>query len=62
MHERFNTTAHYLMYRAVIDHALLEALAAGPMNDALRRGRSRTAAEALAEYGIVRPVDLRAVR
>ena len=54
-HGRFNATAHYVLYRAVLDRTLRQQLDIGPMTDAMERGRARTAAEALAEYGITRP-------
>jgi predicted ATPase len=56
MHGRFNSTAHYLLYRVVLDQSLRQRLDAGVMTDAMARGRARTAAEALAEYGISRPI------
>ena len=55
MHGRFNATANYVLYRAVLDRLLRERLDPDAMTDAMRRGRARDAAEALAEYGIVRP-------
>lgn len=55
MHGRFNATAHYLLYRVVLDQSLRQRLDAGVMTDAMARGRARTAAEALAEYGTSRP-------
>jgi predicted ATPase/DNA-binding winged helix-turn-helix (wHTH) protein len=61
LHGRFNATAHYVLYRAVLDRALRQALDAGSMTDALARGRARTAADALAEYGITRPDGLGSV-
>jgi predicted ATPase/DNA-binding winged helix-turn-helix (wHTH) protein len=62
MHHRFNTPAHYPLYRAVIDRRLREKLGDGAMNAALLRGRTRTAAGVLAEYGIARPEEIRAAR
>jgi predicted ATPase/DNA-binding winged helix-turn-helix (wHTH) protein len=53
-HSRFNNTAHYVLYRAVLDPSLRRQLDAGVMADAMRRGRARSAAEALAAYGIAR--------
>jgi hypothetical protein len=61
MHERFNATAHYVLYRAVHDRLLREQLDADAMTNAMRSGRARTAAAALAEYGIVRPSGFRPV-
>ena len=49
---RFNTTAHYVLYRVVLDGGLREHLRPQEMSDALARGRRRSAAEALADYGI----------
>jgi hypothetical protein len=62
MHDRFNATAHYVLYRAVLDRALRQELDAGTMTDAMARGRTRTASEALAEYDITRPEGLRSAR
>jgi hypothetical protein len=59
MHERFNATAHYVLYRAVLDRLLRQQLDADAMADAMRRGRARTAVAALAEYGIIRPGAVR---
>jgi predicted ATPase/DNA-binding winged helix-turn-helix (wHTH) protein len=56
-HSRFNTTAHYALYRAVLDRTLRQQLDARSMTDAMTRGRGRTAAEALAAYGITRPMN-----
>lgn len=52
MHSRFNNTAHYVLYRAVLDRPLRSELDAGQRAAATERGRARTAAEALASYGI----------
>jgi hypothetical protein len=54
MHERFNATAHYVLYRAVHERLLREQLDPDAMMNALGRGRTRTAALALAEYGVAR--------
>jgi hypothetical protein len=62
MHDRFNATAHYVLYRAVLDRALHQELDAGAMTDAMARGRTRTSVEALAEYGITRPAGLLSAR
>jgi len=51
---RFNATAHYVLYRAVLDRPLRQQLDPAPMTDAMVRGRARTPAQALAEYGITR--------
>ena len=56
---RFNATAHYVLYRAVLEPSLRRQLGAGDMTDAMMRGRARTAADALAEYGITRPTGFR---
>ena len=61
MHARFNATAHYPLYRAVLDRSLRQQLDAEVLNDAMARGRARTAAEALADYGITRPAGLHTV-
>jgi predicted ATPase len=52
MQGRFNATAHHVMYRAVLDHALRERLEPAALAEALERGRGRTALEALAAYGV----------
>jgi predicted ATPase/DNA-binding winged helix-turn-helix (wHTH) protein len=49
---RFNTTAHYLLYRVALDRPIRRHLDPHEMSDALKRGRGRTAAEAVADYGI----------
>jgi hypothetical protein len=59
MHGRFNATAHYVLYRAVLDRLLRQQLDADAITDAMRRGRARNAADALAAYGIVRPAGFR---
>ncbi len=59
MHGRFNATAHYVLYRAVLDRLLREELDPDAMTDAMRRGRARDAVAALAEYGIERAVGVR---
>ena len=53
MHGRFNATAHYVLFRAVL-HPPLEAMfTPSQLQEAMGRGRSRTAGEVLSEYGIV---------
>jgi predicted ATPase/DNA-binding winged helix-turn-helix (wHTH) protein len=49
---RFNTTAHYLLYRVALDRPIRRHLDPHEMSDALERGQGRTAAEAVADYGI----------
>jgi predicted ATPase/DNA-binding winged helix-turn-helix (wHTH) protein len=61
VHGRFNATAHYVLYRAVLDRLLRQQLDPEVMADAMARGRARSAAEALAEYGITRPSGFRPV-
>jgi predicted ATPase/DNA-binding winged helix-turn-helix (wHTH) protein len=61
MRGRFNTTAHYVLYRAVLDRPLTERLDGAPMSEAMARGRARSAADALAAYGVTQPVGLRPV-
>jgi hypothetical protein len=51
----FNATAHFVLYRAVIDNALRRALAPDVLDGALARGRGRVAADAIASYGLTRP-------
>jgi hypothetical protein len=53
---RFNATAHYALYRAVLDRPLRQQLDAEVMIEAMKRGRERTPAEALTEYDISRPM------
>lgn len=55
VHGRFNATAHYVLYRAVLDRLLRPQLDAGVMADAAARGRARTPAGALSDYGVTRP-------
>ena len=59
MHDRFNATALYVLYRAVLDRLLRDQLDTDAMTAAMRRGRERTAATALADYGITRPTGSR---
>ena len=54
MHDRFNATAHYVLWRTVLDLALRRQLDAGSIAAAMVRGRTRSAADALAEYGVTR--------
>jgi predicted ATPase/DNA-binding winged helix-turn-helix (wHTH) protein len=49
---RFNATAHYVLYRAVLDRSLRDHLAPATLADAISRGRTRTPAEALAADGV----------
>ncbi len=55
MHGRFNATAHYVLFRAVLDRPLRAQLEPAAMAEAAERGRDRTAAGALADHGITRP-------
>ncbi len=59
MHERFNATAHYVLYRAVLDEVLRGQLDAASSAEAMARGRARRAEDALAEYGITPPAVVR---
>jgi predicted ATPase/DNA-binding winged helix-turn-helix (wHTH) protein len=52
---RFNATAHYVLYRAVIHPSLRQHLDDGTLGDAMARGRSVPATDALALHGITRP-------
>lgn len=54
VHSRFNATAHYVLYRAVLDGCLRQNLGDSDLVAAMARGRTRTAAEALATHGIGR--------
>jgi hypothetical protein len=49
---RFNSTAHYTLYRVVVEPVVRRQLDAETFARAVRRGRRRTATEALAERGI----------
>lgn len=51
---RFNTTAHYVLYRLVLDRSIRKHLNKRELGEAIARGRERTAAEALAAHGISR--------
>jgi len=55
LHGRFNTTAHYVAYRAVIDPPLQRHLGPEALAAAVNRGRARTPAAALAHHGVTRP-------
>jgi hypothetical protein len=52
IHGRFNATAHYVLYRAVLDRLLRQQLAPDAIDRALSSGRRRTPLEALSEFGI----------
>jgi predicted ATPase len=52
-HERFNATAHYALYQAVLDRLLREQLSGDALASAMDRGRLRTAGDAMIEYGVV---------
>lgn len=52
---RFNTTAHYVFYRVVLDQLVRHHLEPHLMSAALDRGRTRSAADVLADYGIFSP-------
>jgi hypothetical protein len=54
MHGRFNATAHYVLYRNVLDRSLCQQLDDPARAAALARGRGRSAEEALAAYGVTR--------
>jgi predicted ATPase/DNA-binding winged helix-turn-helix (wHTH) protein len=56
VHGRFNATANYALYRAVLDRALRDELDAEAIEPAVARGRARQPSEALAEYGVGRVV------
>jgi predicted ATPase/DNA-binding winged helix-turn-helix (wHTH) protein len=60
--DRFNSTAHYVLYSSVLDRTLRDVLDADVVTEAMTRGRARTAADALAEYGVTRPAGLAAKR
>ncbi|MGH9279795.1 MAG: ATP-binding protein [Acidimicrobiales bacterium] len=53
-HGRFNTTAHYAVYRAVLDRPLRQNLDRTTLMRAMVRGRQRKPAHVLAEYGVAR--------
>ena len=50
----FNATAHYVLYRAVLDHALRRHLDETEFRAAVERGLRLSASEALAAQGIAR--------
>ena len=52
---RFNSTAHYPLYRMVVEPVIRQAVPEGAFVEALARGHRRSAADALAEYGIGAP-------
>jgi predicted ATPase/DNA-binding winged helix-turn-helix (wHTH) protein len=54
VHGRFNATAHYVLYRAVLDRSVREQLDGAAIDAAMVRGRDRTATEALAAHGVAR--------
>jgi predicted ATPase/DNA-binding winged helix-turn-helix (wHTH) protein len=54
-HGRFNATAHYVLYQAVLDRSLREQLGADVLAAAALRGGQTTPAEALAAHGVTRP-------
>jgi hypothetical protein len=47
---RFNTTAHYVFYRVVLDQSVRRHLEPEQVRAAIERGRGRTAAEVLARF------------
>jgi predicted ATPase/DNA-binding winged helix-turn-helix (wHTH) protein len=49
---RFNSTAHYTLYRVVVEPVVHRQLEPAALAAAVERGRRRTAEEALAELGI----------
>ena len=55
VHGRFNATAHFVLYRNVLERTLREHLDDGALQAAMARGRDRAPAQALAAYGVVRP-------
>lgn len=52
VHDRFNTTGHYVFYRVVLESEVRRQLPAQVFSDAMARGRRRDAAEVLADYGV----------
>jgi predicted ATPase/DNA-binding winged helix-turn-helix (wHTH) protein len=49
---RFNSTAHYVLYRLVVEPVVRAAVPPTELAAALERGQRRSAAEALAQHGI----------
>jgi hypothetical protein len=49
---RFNSTAHYVLYRLVVEPVVRAAVPPAELGAALERGQRRSAAEALAQHGI----------
>jgi hypothetical protein len=57
VHGRFNATAHYVLYRAVLDRMLRQELDDAAVIAGMDRGRARTAGDALAAHGVVPLVE-----
>jgi hypothetical protein len=55
LHGRFNATAHYVLYRVVLESVLRRELDKSILAAAVDRGRTRTVQAVLTEYGITRP-------
>jgi hypothetical protein len=51
---RFNATAHYVLYRAVLDRPLRHELGEATLRSAMARGQERSPADALAAHGVIR--------
>jgi len=54
----FNATAHYVLHRVVLDRLLRQHLPAAELAAGLERGRGRSAADAVAAYGIERVTEV----
>jgi len=52
LHGRFNATAHYVLYRVVLEPLLHQELEPAVMTDAMTRGRCLSATEVLADRGV----------
>jgi predicted ATPase len=52
LHGRFNATAHYVLYRVVLEPLLRQELEPAVMTEAMARGRCLSATEVLADRGV----------
>jgi predicted ATPase/DNA-binding winged helix-turn-helix (wHTH) protein len=53
LHGRFNSTAHYVLYRVVVDPVVRSCVDESLSTEANERGRRRTPEEALRDYGLL---------
>jgi predicted ATPase/DNA-binding winged helix-turn-helix (wHTH) protein len=52
LHSRFNSTAHYVLYRVVVDPVVRRDIDEAAFAGAIERGQRRSAEDALAEHGV----------